>query len=68
MYDSDDSSSFNELLLSTFVRFALFATKQEIVEKVSQIVFSQKVRHLQRPKIYTIVVEASFPKPQVRTT
>ena len=64
MYDSDDSSSFNELLLCTFVRFALFVTKQEIFEKASQ-----KVGHLQRPKIYTIiVVEASFPKPQVRTT
>ena len=33
MWDSDDSPSFNELLLCTFVRFAVFVTKQEIFEK-----------------------------------
>ena len=48
--------------------FALFVTKQEIFEKGEAKYFFQEVRHLQRPKIYTIVVEASFPKPQVRIT
>ena len=33
MWDSDDSPSFDELLLCTLVRFALFVTKQEIFEK-----------------------------------
>ena len=67
MRDSDDTPSFNESLLGTFVRFALFVTTQEIFEKgESNCFFFQKVRHLQRPKIYTILVEASFPKPQVR--
>ena len=33
MWDSDDSPSFNELLLCTFVRFSLFVTKQEIFKK-----------------------------------
>ena len=63
MWDSDDIPSLNELLLCTFVRFTLFVTKQEIGESNY---FFQKVRHLQPPKIYAIVVEASFPKPQVR--
>ena len=67
MWDSDDSPSFNELLC-TFVRFALFVTKQEIFENGESIFFFQKARHLQRPKIYIIVLEASFPKPQVRLT
>ena len=68
MWDSDDSPNFNELSLSTFVRFALFVTTQEIFEKGEANYFFLKVRHLQRPKRYTIVVEASFPKPQVRIT
>ena len=69
MWDSNDSPSFNELLLCAFVRFALFVTKQEIFEKgESNCFFFQKVRHLQRPKMYTIDVEASFSKSQIRIT
>ena len=41
MWDSDDSPSFNELLLRTFVRFALFVTKQEILVKGESDIFSK---------------------------
>ena len=44
MWDSDDSPSFNELLLCTFVRFAVFVTKQEIFEKgESNYFFSSQI-------------------------
>ena len=43
IWDSDDSPSFNELLLCTFVRFVLFVTKQKIFEKCeSNWVFFKK--------------------------
>ena len=43
MWDSDDSPSFNESLLCTFVRFGLFVTKQEIFEKGGTNCFFKKV-------------------------
>ena len=42
IWDSDDSPSFNELLLCTFVRFVLFVTKQEIFEKCESNWFLSK--------------------------
>ena len=68
MWDSDDSPSFNELLLCTFVRFALFMTKQEIFEKGEKKLFFSKRTSFTATEIYTIIVEASFPKPQVKIT
>ena len=60
MWDSDDSPSFNELLLCTFVPFALFMTKQEIFEKGEKKLFFQNVRRLQRPKYTPLLWKPVF--------